>query len=148
MANCVFCDIVAGKAPARKIYEDDNTLTFLDAYPISRGHTLVIPKRHVPLLTDLEPADWQAVSVPFFKTVYAMARKLKAGLGCSHVSLILRGMRVPHIHMHLVPSYPDERNLLDLLLKVQDHCQPRLKPAFSDQELEDIAARIKSAPVQ
>jgi len=148
MSSCPFCDIVAGKAPAKKIHEDDNTLAFLDLYPVSPGHTLVIPKKHIPVLTDVEPADWQAVTMPFFKAVYAIARKMKKGLGCSHVTLLLRGQRVPHIHMHLIPSYEKERNLLDLMLRVQDYCQPRLKPALNDGQLAELAEKIKSAPVK
>ena len=148
MKDCPFCQIVAGKAPARKIHEDENTLTLLDVYPVSPGHTLVIPKRHVPLLTDVEPSEFAEVAAPFFKTVYAIARKMKKGLGCSHVSLLLRGKRVPHIHMHLIPGYDDRQSLFDLTLRLTDFCQPRLKPELGDKELDALAERIKSAGVK
>jgi histidine triad (HIT) family protein len=148
MSQCPFCDIIAGKAPARKVHEDPTSLAILDLYPVVPGHTLVIPRRHIPLLTDVDPAQWAEVVQPFFKTVYALARKMKQGLGCSHVTLLLRGQRVPHIHMHLIPSWPDRKHLLDLALQLQDYCQPRFRPAASDAELDAIAGKIKAAPVK
>ncbi|UCG42295.1 MAG: HIT family protein [candidate division WOR-3 bacterium] len=148
MKDCPFCRIVAGEAPARRIHEDETTLALLDIHPVSPGHTLVVTKRHIPLLTDVEPSSFAETAAPFFKTVYAIARKMKKALGCSHVSLLLRGKRVPHIHMHLIPGYDDKQSLFDLTLKLTDYCQPRLKPELGDKELDSIAERIKSAPVQ
>jgi len=148
LADCLFCDIIAGMSPARRVHEDQHTLAFLDAHPIARGHTLVIPKRHIPLLTDIPPADWAEVAVPFFKSVYGVARKLRSGLGCSHVTVLLRGMRVAHLHMHLVPSYPGEQHMLDLTLRLQDFCQPRLRPELTAGQLDDVARRISQAPLK
>ena len=61
--RCVFCDIVAGEAPSHVVHEDDRTLAFLDIFPITRGHTLVIPKAHARDLFDADPED--VVAVPF-----------------------------------------------------------------------------------
>ncbi|MFO7675942.1 MAG: HIT family protein [bacterium] len=148
MPECPFCAIVAGKAPARKVHEDPVSLAFLDLYPVVPGHTLVVTRQHVPLLTDIDPAQWNDLVMPFMKSAYAIARKMKKGLGCSHVTMLLRGQRVPHVHMHLVPSWPDRKHLLDLTLQLQDYCQPRLKPAVPESELDTLADRIRSAPVR
>jgi histidine triad (HIT) family protein len=143
MADCPFCQIVAGKAPARKVYEDEHTMAFLDLYPISRGHCLVIPKKHVQWFTDIEPQDGAAG--PFLKTVYIVARKLKKALNCKHVTMLMRGTRVPHLHMLLVPSIEGEENLLDKTIEYHHFCQFRLKPQFTDKELDQIAEKIRSA---
>jgi len=143
--DCPFCQIVAGKAPARKVYEDEHTLAFLDLYPISRGHCLVIPKKHVVWFTDIEPQD--GVAGPFLKTVYAVARKMKKALGCRYVTMLLRGTRVPHVHMLLIPSYEDKPNLLDKSLEFHHYCQVRLKPELTDKDLDEAAAAIRNAPV-
>lgn len=148
MPDCPFCDIVAGKSPARKVHEDAATLAILDLYPVVPGHTLVLTKEHIPLLTDVEPGRWAELTMPFFKTVYALARKLKKGTGCGHVTMLLRGKRVPHIHMHLIPSWPDRKHILDLGLQIQDYCQPRFKPQATDAELDAIAEKIRTAPVK
>jgi len=145
VADCPFCQIVAGKAPARKVYEDEHTLAFLDLCPISRGHCLVIPKKHVQWFTDIEPQD--GVAGPFLKSVYLVARKVKKAFKCRHVTMLLRGTRVPHLHMLLVPSVEGEENILDKTLEFHHFCQARLKPQFSEAELDRIAEQIRSAPV-
>lgn len=138
--NCPFCDIVAGRAPARKVYEDEHTLAFLDLHPISRGHTLVIPKKHVMWFTDIEPQD--GVAGPFLKTCYVVARKLKHAFDCEYVTMLLRGTRVPHLHMLLIPTIKGEENLLDKTLAMHHFAQVRMKEPFSPAELDTIAARI------
>jgi histidine triad (HIT) family protein len=145
MADCVFCQIVAGKAPARKVYEDEHTLAFLDLHPISRGHCLVIPKKHVQWFTDIEPQD--GVAGPFLKSVYAVARKVKHAFDCEYVTMLLRGTRVPHVHMLIIPSVKGEENLLDRTLAFHHWCQVRMKPPFTDQELDAIADKVRAAKV-
>ena len=147
MPDCPFCNIIAGKAPARKVYEDSATFALLDLYPVVPGHTLVLTKQHIPLLTDVEPDQWAEVAQPFFRATHLVALKLKQALDCDCVTLLLRGKRVPHIHMHLVPSWPDRKHLLDLNLQIQDYCQPRLKAQATDAELDAIAEKIRTAPV-
>ena len=138
---------MAGKAPARVVHDDTHVRAILDVNPISPGHTLVLTKQHIPLFTDMEPAQWANQAGPLFKTAYAIARKMKNGLGCDHVSMLVRGMRVPHIHIHLIPSYKGQQNLLDVTLMQVDFVQPRLKPELDDAALDDIAEKIKKAKV-
>uniref|UniRef100_A0A7V3PUZ0 HIT family protein n=1 Tax=candidate division WOR-3 bacterium TaxID=2052148 RepID=A0A7V3PUZ0_UNCW3 len=143
MTECPFCQIVAGEAPARRVYEDEHTLAFLDLYPISRGHTLVIPKKHIQWFTDIEPQD--NLAGPFLRTCYLVARKIKHALDCEHITMLIRGTRVPHVHMLLVPTIKGEDNLLDRTLNLHHYCQVRLQPQFTPAELDAIAEKIKNA---
>ena len=143
MPECPFCQIVAGKAPARRVFEDEHTLAFLDLHPISRGHTLVIPKKHVEWFTDIEPQD--GIAGPFLKSCYVVARKLKHAFDCEYVTILIRGTRVPHVHMLLVPSVRGEENLLDKTLTFHHWCQVRMKPPFSENELDEIAEKVRTS---
>lgn len=145
MPDCPFCSIVSGKAPARRVYEDEQTLAFLDLFPISRGHCLVIPRKHVVWFTDIEPDD--GIAGPFLRACYTVSRKIKHAFDCQYVTMLIRGTRVPHLHMLLVPSIKGEENLLDKTLAMHHFAQVRMKPPFSEKELDDIAARVKAAPV-
>ena len=145
MPECPFCQIIADRATARRVYEDEHTLAFLDLHPISRGHTLVIPKKHVEWFTDIEPQD--GIAGPFLKSCYVVARKLKHAFDCEYVTMLIRGTRVPHLHMLLIPSVKGEENLLDKTLALHHFAQVRMKPPFSDTELDQIAEQVKDARV-
>ncbi|MFT3861373.1 HIT family protein [Micropruina sp.] len=109
--DCLFCAIVAGDLPARRVYADDSAIAFLDINPWKRGHTLVIPRRHVPdvladneALTEIAPA------------IGATARLLTKRLGADGVNLLsnagaVAGQEVFHLHVHLVPRYADDPGL-------------------------------------
>jgi histidine triad (HIT) family protein len=143
MASCPFCDIVNARLPARKVYEDEQTLSFLDMYPISRGHCLVIPKKHVQWFTDIEPTD--GIAGPFLRTCYTVARKIKHAFDCQYVTMLIRGTRVPHLHMLLIPTVKGEENLMDRTLAMHHFAQVRMRPPFADAELDDIAQRVRTA---
>jgi histidine triad (HIT) family protein len=143
MADCLFCSIVSGKAPARKVYEDEHTLAFLDLHPISRGHCLVIPKKHVVWFTDIEPND--GIAGPFLRSCYVVARKVRHAFDYEYVTMLIRGTRVPHLHMLLIPSIKGEENLLDKTLALHHFAQVRMKPPFSDAELDQIANKVRNA---
>ena len=86
-------------AATHKIYEDDKTFAFLDIYPVQPGHTLVIPKRQVEFVWDLEPEDYAAV----METVKKVAQRLREVLGKPYVGEQVVGVDVPHAHVHLIP---------------------------------------------
>ena len=103
--SCVFCAIVAGQAPAIRIYEDDDYLAILDIRPFTRGHTLVIPKRHTVDLTDT-PAETVAGMVDIGQRIARAARK--SGLYADGTNIAINDGRaafqsVFHIHLHVVP---------------------------------------------
>ncbi len=105
MADCIFCAIVAGRAPASLVHDDERFLVFLDIHPVRPGHALVIPRRHAPLLADLSAAEIEAL----FGLAARVAAALRlSGLPCDDVSLLLNdgpaaNQSVPHAHVHLVP---------------------------------------------
>ncbi len=99
MQDSIFTKIVSGEIPSHKVYEDDQTLAFLNIYPSVEGHTLVIPKVQIEYLWDLDDATYQAVMA----TTKKVALRLKEVLGVERVGERVIGLDVPHAHVHLVP---------------------------------------------
>jgi histidine triad (HIT) family protein len=107
--NCIFCRIVAGQAPASIVYEDEATLAFMDAMPVTRGHTLVIPKQHVENAYGLTAEEAAAL----MRTAVKIARAARSSLGCVGVNFWMAnerpsGQTVMHAHMHIIPRYPGD----------------------------------------
>ena len=95
----IFSRIVAGEIPSYKVAEDDRYYAFLDINPLVKGHTLVIPKREVDYLYDLDDETLQGMIV-FAKQI---AQKIKAYSGRKRVATVVLGLEVPHAHIHLIP---------------------------------------------
>jgi histidine triad (HIT) family protein len=101
-ASCVFCQIIRGVVPATMILETGRLLAFLDHRPVFRGHTLLVPKEHVRLLSDL-PAD---LAVEFLTTTQRLERAIEDGLGVSGSMVLVNNVvsqSVPHLHLHVIP---------------------------------------------
>ena len=96
---CVFCKIVNGEIPSYKVAETENCYAFLDISPLAEGHTLVIPKKEVDYLFDLD--DQLYTELQLFAKEVAVA--LKKAVPCKRVGVAVLGMEVPHAHIHLVP---------------------------------------------
>ena len=99
--GCVFCEIVAGRAEAYKIYEDDLSICILDIHPYTKGHCLVVAKRHVQWwheLTDEENAS-------LFKVAKIVANRMMGKFHPDFIFLYARGRRIPHTHVFLIPTY-------------------------------------------
>ncbi len=110
MTECVFCKIIEKKIPSAIIYEDANTMAFLDINPRFKGHALVIPKIHVTTLDELGD---EAIA-HLFVVVKHVAETLKENLGAKGYNIIsnngrVAGQVVPHLHIHVVPRYEDEK---------------------------------------
>ncbi|KKS84863.1 MAG: hypothetical protein UV59_C0013G0041 [Candidatus Gottesmanbacteria bacterium GW2011_GWA1_43_11] len=101
---CVFCQIIARKAPALVVYEDHLTIAFLDKYPQSRGHLQLVPKIHVRWIYDLPEAEIGR----FFTTAAKITRGIIPVLGANHVSWGTFGQEIPHAHLWIVPQYARE----------------------------------------
>ncbi len=123
----IFTKIVNGEIPAYKVAEDENYLAFLDIFPVARGHVLVIPKKEVDYLFDLDEASYAGLQL-FAKKV---ATGLKKAIPCEKVGVLVLGLEVPHAHIHLVPM----QNEADLL-NFSD------KKKFSAEEFREIADLI------
>ena len=104
----IFTKIVNGEIPAYKVAEDENYLAFLDIFPVAKGHVLVIPKKEVDYLFDLEDELFTGLQL-FAKKV---AVGLKKAIPCEKVGVLVLGLEVPHAHIHLVPMQ-NEGDLLN-----------------------------------
>lgn len=105
MSSCIFCKIAAEQAPATRVYEDGRILAFLDIRPITRGHTLVIPKVHSADLSDLDPV----LGAEMFRVGQSLALAMRrSDLGSDGANLIVNDGKsafqtVAHAHLHVVP---------------------------------------------
>ena len=124
----IFSRIVAGEIPCYKVAEDDNYFAFLDINPLAAGHTLVIPKKEVDYIFDLDDETLQGL-VTFAKSI---AAKIKAKTGCKKVAMVVLGLEVPHAHIHLIPMN-SENNV--------DFHKEKLK--FTPEELGEIAKSLQ-----
>lgn len=126
----IFTKIISGEIPAHKVAEDENFLAFLDIEPVSTGHVLVVPKKEVDYIFDLDEELYTDL-MNFAKTV---AKGLEKAIPCERIGVTVIGLEVPHAHVHLIPiSRMDDMNF----------SKPKLKP--SEEELTKVAAKIKAA---
>jgi histidine triad (HIT) family protein len=105
--DCIFCKIISKEIPTKILYEDDDTISFLDAFPVAKGHTLVIPKTHHAKIQDL-PFD---VNQKLFDTVHKMASKVDSLEGSTLIAIHNgkeSGQEIPHVHVHLIPRSNDD----------------------------------------
>lgn len=125
----IFSRIVAGEIPSYKVAEDEQFYAFLDINPLAKGHTLVIPKREVDYIFDLDDEEIAAMQV-FAKKV---ACAIKRAFPCIKVGQAVLGLEVPHAHIHLVPMQC-ERDML--------FTNPKLQ--LTPEEFSEIANKIKN----
>src|SRR6056297_908993 len=102
--DCIFCKIVKGEIPSRKVYESESSLAFLDINPVARGHTVVIPKKHYQNMLDIS----EGALKPFFSDLKKVSAKLKEKLDADGFNLLQNNFRaagqlVDHFHFHVIP---------------------------------------------
>ena len=107
--DCIFCGIVAGEMPAQKVDEDEHTVSFMDLNPWTRGHALVIPRRHTPNLYEIDDDDLRHTAV----AARRLARRMRERLGCDGINLLNAAepaawQTVFHFHLHVIPRYDDD----------------------------------------
>jgi len=107
--DCIFCGIVAGDLPGQIVDEDDRTVSFLDINPATRGHALVVPRRHARDLLEIEPGELAAVA----SAAQRLARRIKERLGADGVNLLNSCGRAAwqtifHFHLHVIPRYRED----------------------------------------
>ena len=95
----IFSRIVQGEIPSYRVAEDDRHYAFLDINPLAEGHTLVIPKREVDYIFDLQPDELAALA----QFAQRVARAIDRAMPCKRVGVAVLGLEVPHAHIHLVP---------------------------------------------
>ena len=115
--SSIFTKIIEGEIPAYKIAEDENHLAFLDAMPLVKGHTLVIPKNETDFIFDLENEDFKNLW-SFAQTV---AKKLEKAYPSQRIAVAVVGLEVPHAYIHLIPiNKMDDMNFKNSRLKLSD----------------------------
>jgi len=132
--DCIFCKIISGQIPTKTIKETSHSMAFLDAFPLTLGHTLVIPKNHHVKIQDMSDEE----NVDLFSLVHTIIPKIDALTGSTLVAIHNgkeAGQEIPHVHVHLVPR------------SAQDSAGPihnmfnSIK--FSDSEIEEIYNKLK-----
>ena len=126
----IFTKIISGEIPAFKVAETDRFLAFLDVFPIAKGHTLVIPKKEVDYILDLDPEEYKDL----WSFAQEVGKKVEKVMPCERIGIAVIGLEVPHAHIHLVPI----NSIGDL-----SFTKPKLK--FSDKEMAEIAEAIRNA---
>ena len=132
--DCIFCKIVEGKIPSRKITETEKSLAFLDAFPLTKGHTLVIPKKHYIKIQEMSKED----NSDLFEVVRILTRKMEHLAPSSLVAIHNgkeSGQEVPHVHVHIIP-----RNTDDSVGPV--HSMFSKKPKLTNDELDNIIDKL------
>ena len=133
--DCIFCKIISKEIPAKILYENDDSISFLDAFPVAKGHTLVIPKKHFAKIQDM-PSD---LNQKLFDSVHKMINKVDALEGSTLVAVHNgkeSGQEVPHVHVHLIP-----RSVTDSAGPV--HSMFKNKIELSDSEYETLVNELK-----
>lgn len=107
--DCIFCKLIAGDIPSTRVYEDDDTLAFMDIGPVTKGHTLVIPKQHCNPITHTPDEVLQKVIVITKRIAAAQLAGLGAeGVNVTQANGALSGQMVPHLHFHVIPRRDDD----------------------------------------
>lgn len=125
----IFSRIVTGEIPCYKVAENADFLAFLDINPLAKGHILVIPKKEVDYIFDLEDELFSRLHL-FSKTI---SIALKKAVACNRIAVVVLGLEVPHAHIHLIPMSTEA----DV-----DFRRPKLK--LAKEEMENLAQRISS----
>lgn len=128
MQSSIFTKIINKEIPAYIIDENDDFIAFLDVFPLAKGHVLVVPKKQVDYIFDLEPAIYAGLWV-FANNI---AKRLEKAIPCKRIGIAVIGLEVPHAHVHLIP-----------LQSVEDINFTRPKLTLSKDEMEEILSKIK-----
>ncbi len=127
--SSIFSKIVAGQIPCYKIAEDENYFSFLDIAPLTKGHALVIPKKEIDYIFDLDDTTYLGL-MEFSKRV---SLAIKSAVKCNRISMQVIGLEVPHAHVHLIPiNTMHDANFSNQKLKL------------TKEEFEEIARSIAS----
>ena len=133
--DCIFCKIITGDVPAKILKETASSVSFLDAFPLAKGHVLVIPKKHHQKIQDMNPDE----NNDLFSLVHLMVSKVDALTGATLIAVHNgkeSGQEIPHVHVHLVPrSHDDSAGAIHSMFKSEIN--------LSDSELEELCNKLK-----
>ena len=135
MDSCLFCRIVSGELPATIVYEDDNSVAFLDHRPLFHGHTLLVPREHVETLGELSTK----IVGPYFEAAQLLSRAIESAMDAEGTFVAMNNrvsQSVPHLHVHVVPRRKKDG--------LKGFFWPRTKYK-GDEEMEDAKKKIITA---
>ena len=135
--DCIFCKIAKKEIPAKIVTETEKSIAFLDTFPLSRGHTLIIPKHHYEKVQDVTVDD----NTDLFETLHKVISKVDKITGSTLLAIHNgkgSGQEIPHVHVHLIPRQPDD-------LAGPVHSMFKNRPKLSDYELDKLCAEIKES---
>lgn len=127
----IFTKIVKGEIPSYKVAEDDNYYAFLDINPLSKGHTLVIPKKEFDYIFDLDEETYQGL----FQFTKKLSGAIEKNIPCKRLGMVVYGLDVPHVHIHLIPLQGTGNEI--------NFANPKVK--LSTEEFAEIAKEINAA---
>jgi histidine triad (HIT) family protein len=136
--SCVFCKIVKGDIKPHTVFENEKTLAFLDANPLTKGHTVIIPKIHVSKLEKLDEDTAEA----FFLTIHKLVAPIQNAVGAQATTIGINngkesGQDIPHVHAHIVPRFKGDKG-------GSVHSIIRCRPRISQKEMQKIAENIRN----
>ena len=135
MADCVFCQIVNGKIPADKVFENESFIVILDIHPASKGHSLVIPKKHVDRITDMDDQLLGEMAAVAKKVANGMQKSLGAdGINFMVNNGKVAGQLIDHAHMHVIPRFSAD--------KIDFGWNPH---KYEANEIKELAERIRNS---
>lgn len=129
MQPSIFTKIINKEIPAYIIDENYDFIAFLDVFPLAKGHVLVVPKKQVDYIFDLEPEIYAGL----WSFANKIAKRIEKAIPCKRIGIAVIGLEVPHAHVHLIP-----------LQSVEDINFTRPKLKLSNEEMEDICSKIKA----
>nr|AIE99839.1 histidine triad (HIT) protein (hit) [uncultured marine thaumarchaeote KM3_11_F08] len=135
LSDCIFCKIVSKEISTKILVETESCIGFLDAFPLAKGHALVIPKRHYEKLQDL-PIN---VNTEVFSTVHSLISKVDSLTGATLVAVHngkQSGQEIPHVHVHLIPRSEDDS-------AGAVHSMFSKKPDLSESEIEELCSKLR-----
>ena len=133
--DCIFCKIAKKEIPSKIIAETNRSIAFMDAFPLTKGHSLVIPKNHHEKIQDMSSDE----NADLFETVHKIISKVDSLTNATLVAVHNgkdSGQEIPHVHVHLIPRSPDD-------LAGPVHSMFTQRPKLSENELSEIHKKLK-----
>jgi len=125
----IFTKIINSEIPCYKVHENENFIAFLDIFPLKKGHTLIVPKKEVDYIFDLDTETYNGL----FEFAKEVAKAIHKEIECNRIGVTVIGLEVPHAHIHLIPiNSESDMNFRNEKLKL------------SQDEFKDIASRINA----
>ena len=135
LSDCIFCKIASKEIPTKILVETESCIGFLDAFPLAKGHALVIPKKHYEKLQDL-PIN---VNTEVFSTVHSLISKVDSLTGATLVAVHngkQSGQEIPHVHVHLIPRSEDDS-------AGAVHSMFSERPNLSESDIEELCSKLR-----